>query len=153
MTIYAVELARLNDGSIVATEANMGIFYRTREQAQTFIRNIENDPDRWTDEDKQRFCHVITEVNVSNPIVGRTFEMDWQRVLCAIEDNLNLSNVEGQHRKDVAQRAFAYWIRDYVAFGNTSKKKAMKLARGIVRELGFQTESLLNAEKWEEDEK
>lgn len=152
MTIYAVELARLNDGSIVATEANMGIFYRTREQAQTFIRNIENDPDRWTGEDKQRFCHVVTAVEVSNPIVGRTFEMDWQRCLCAIEDNLNLSNVEGQRRKDVAQRAFAYWIRDYVAVGNTSKKEAMKLARGIVRELGFQTESLLNAMEFEEDE-
>ena len=152
MTIYAVELARLNDGSIVPTEANMGIFYCSREQAKTFIRNIENDPDRWTDEDKQRFCHVVTEVHVSNPIVGRTSWMDWQRCLCAIEDNLNLSNLEGQHRKDVALLAFAYWIRDYVAVGNTSKKEAMKLARGIVRELGFQTESLLNALDFEEDE-
>lgn len=152
MTIYAVELARLNDGSIVATEANMGIFYRTREQAQTFIRNIENDPDRWTDEDKQRFCHVITEVNVSNPVVGRTFEMDWLRLLCAIDDSLDLSAAAGQHRKDVAQRAFAHWIVNHVAAHTTTKAEAMKLARGIVRELGFQTESLLNEVKFEEDE-
>ena len=153
MTIYAVELARLNDGSIVATEANMGIFYRTREQAQTFIRNIENDPDRWTDEDKQRFCHVVTEVHVSNPVVGRTFDMDWQRLLCAIVDSLDLSAAAGQYRKDVAQRAFAHWIEYHVVVDTTSKEEAMMLARGIVRELGFQTESLLNAVKWEEDEK
>lgn len=144
MTIYAVELARLNDGSIVATEANMGIFYRTREQAQTFIRNIENDPDRWTDEDKQRFCHVVTEVHVSNPVVGRTFDMDWQRLLCAIDDSLDLSAAAGQYRKDIAQRAFAYWVMEYAVAGTNSKAEAMKLARGVVRELGFEAESFIN---------
>ena len=153
MTIYAVELARLNDGSIVATEANMGIFYRTKKQAQTFIRNVEEDPERWTEEDKQRFCHVITEVHVSNPIVGRTFDMDVQRCLCAIDDNLDLSGLTGLHRKDVAQRALAYFIRDHAVVYATSKEESMKLAQGIVRELGFQTELLLNAVKWEEDEK
>ena len=153
MTIYAVELARLNDGSIVPSEANMGVFYRTRKQALDFIRNVESDPERWTDEDKQCFCHVVTEVSVSNPVVGRTFDMDWQRLLCAIDDSLDLSAAAGQYRKDVAQRAFAHWIEYHVVVNTTSKKEAMKLARGIVRELGFQTWSLLNAVKWEEDEK
>jgi hypothetical protein len=152
MTIYAVELARLNDGSIVATEANMGIFYRTREQAQTFIRNIENDPDRWTDEDKQRFCHVVTEVHVSNPVVGRTFDMDWQRLLCAIDDSLDLSAAAGQYRKDIAQRAFAYWVMEYAVAGTNSKAEAMKLARGVVRELGFEAESFINKLDFDKEE-
>jgi len=66
---------------------------------------------------------------------------------------LDLSAAAGQYRKDVAQRAFAHWIEYHVVVNTTSKEEAMKLARGIVRELGFQTESLLNAVKWEEDEK
>ena len=152
MTIYAVELARLNDGSIVPSEANMGIFYRTRMQALDFIRNVESDPERWTNEDKQRFCHVVTEVSVSNPVIGRTFEMDWQRLLCSIDDNLDLSGLAGQRRKDVAQRAFAKWIMDHVVVNSNSKAEAMKLARGIVRELGFEVEEFMNKVKWEEDE-
>lgn len=143
MTIYAVELARLNDGSIVPSEANMGIFYRTRKQALDFIRSVESDPVRWTDEDKQRFCHVVTEVSVSNPVVGRTFEMDWQRLMCAIDDNLDLSGLDGRRRKDVAQRAFAHWIGRYAAVSADSKAEAMKLARGIVRELGFEVEEFI----------
>lgn len=144
MTIYAVELARSNDGSIVATEANMGIFYRTRKQALNFIRTIENDPERWTDEDKQRFCHVITEVTVSNPIVGRSFDLDWQRLLCSIDDSLDFCNAEGQYRKDIAQRAFAYWVMEYAVAGTNSKAEAMKLAQGVVRELGFEAETFIN---------
>lgn len=46
MTIYAVKLARLNDGSIVPSEANLGIFYRTKKQAADLIRSIEEDPER-----------------------------------------------------------------------------------------------------------
>lgn len=152
MTIYAVELARLNDGSIVPSEANMGIFYRTRKQALEFIRNVESDHERWTDEYKQLFCHVVTEVTVSNPVVGRTFDMDWQRVLIGIDDNLDLSGLTSLHRKDVAQRAFAKWIMEYAVEYSNSKADAMKLARGIVRELGFEVESFINKVKWEEDE-
>lgn len=48
MTIYAVKLARLNDGSIVPSEANLGIFYRTKKQAADLIRSIEEDPERCT---------------------------------------------------------------------------------------------------------
>jgi len=153
MTIYAVELARLNDGSIVPSEANLGIFYRTKKQAADLIRSIEEDPERWTEEDRQRFCHVITEVTVSNPVVGRTFEMDWQRLLCAIDDNLDLSGLTGQRRKDVAQRAFVHWIINQAVTDTESKAEAMKLARGIVRELGFEAESFINNVKFEEDEK
>lgn len=150
MTIYAVELARLNDGSIVPSEANMGIFYRTRMQALDFIRNVESDPDRWTEEDKQRFCHVVTEVSVSNPVVGRTFDMDWQRALISVDDSLDISNAAGQYRKDVAQRAFARWIMEYAVFNTESKAEAMILARGIVRELGFEVEEFINKVKFEE---
>lgn len=142
MTIYAVELARLNDGYIIPSDANMGIFYRTRKQALDFIRDVESDPERWTNEDKQRFCHVVTEVSVSNPVIGRTFELDWQRLLCAIDDNLDLSGLIGQRRKDVAQRAFAHWIGRHAVNAN-SKAEAMKLARGIVRELGFEVEEFI----------
>ena len=152
MTIYAVELARLNDGSIVPSEANMGIFYRTRKQALEFIRNVESDPDRWTEEDKQRLCHIVTAVDISNPVVGRTFDMDWQRVLISVDDSLDMSNAAGQYRKDVAQRAFAKWIMEYAVEYSNSKADAMKLARGIVRELGFEVESFINKVKWEEDE-
>lgn len=153
MTIYAVELARLNDGSIVPSEANIGVFYRTRKQALDFIRNVESDPDRWTDENKQSFCHVVTEVSVSNPVVGRTFDMDWQRLLCSLDDSLDLSGLTGQRRKDVAQRAFAYWIGNHAVVSANSKAEAMKLARGIVRELGFEVEEFINKVKFEEDEK
>ena len=152
MTIYAVELARLKDGSIVATEANMGIFYRTRKQALNFIRTIENDPERWTDEDKQRFCHVVTEVSVSNPIVGRSFDLDWQRLLCSIDDSLDFCNAEGQYRKDIAQRAFSYWIMEYAVAGTNSKAEAMKLARGVVRELGFEAETFINKLDFDKEE-
>jgi len=152
MTIYAVELARLNDGSIVPSEANMGIFYRTRKQALDFIRNVESDPDRWTVEDRQRFCHVVTEVSVSNPVVGRTFDMDLQRLTCSIDDNLDLSGLTGRRRKDVAQRAFAYWIRNHAVVSSNSKAEAMKLARDIVRELDSEVESFINELKFEEVE-
>ena len=153
MTIYAVELARLNDGSIVPSEANMGIFYHTRKQALDFIRDVESNPKRWTDEDKQRFCHVVTEVSVSNPVIGRTFDMDWQRALISVDDSLDMSNAAGQYRKDVAQRAFAYWIANHAVVNTNSKAEAMKLARGIVRELGFEAEGFINKVKFEEDEK
>ena len=144
MTIYAVELARLNDGSIVPSEANLGIFYRTKKQAADLIRSIEEDPERWTEEDRQRFCHVITEVTVSNPIVGRSFDLDWQRLLCSIDDSLDFCNAAGQYRKDIAQRAFAYWVMIYAVADTNSKAEAMKLARGVVRELGFEAESFIN---------
>ena len=130
----------------------MGIFYRTRKQALDFIRSVESDPERLTDEDRQRFCHVVTEVSVSNPVVGRTFDMDWQRLLCSIDDNLDLSGLTGQRRKDVAQRAFAHWMGRHAVDSVSSKAEAMKLARGIVRELGFEAESFINKLDFDKEE-
>lgn len=78
--------------------------------------------------------------------------MDCQRCLCSLDDNLDLSGLTGQRRKDVAQRAFAYWIGNHAVVSSNSKAEAMKLARSIVRELGFEVESFINELKFEEVE-
>lgn len=152
MTIYAVELARLNDGSIVPSEANMGIFYRTRKQALDFIRNVESDHERWTEEYKQLFCHVVTEVSVSNPIIGRTFDMDWQRVLIGIDDNLDLINATGCPRMEIARMAFANWLAKYVMGNCRTRDGAMAQLEGLVGYLRTEALSVLGKIKWEDEQ-
>lgn len=95
MKVYAVETVRNEDSSIVEYASSLAIFYRTKEQAEAFIQEYEQSEPDWQT-DKEKFHHIVSEVEVNSPFCLRPYEQECnlfgQAISEAMDDLLKISS-------------------------------------------------------------
>ena len=100
MKVFAVDTARNKDFTLVPNTSPTTILYMRREQAEAFIRDIESDPEYWTEDDVKEFHHVISEIEVGNPYVHRDYAVVAEDVFKYLKAAAGTAYLKDRHVHD-----------------------------------------------------
>ena len=134
MRVYLVQTVRKSDDMPVLCAAEEVILYKTRAQADEFIRSLDK---------SEKYYHIVLGRTICDPhpVRHQTFDKDTYAIKSIIEDALEDHDLTGQYAKDVLQRAVAKWIAEYVTDRfDVAIKDWWKEGDGICAEIATEVE-------------